>query len=152
MKLRNVSLFVAVVAATTACKRASDGPTPQPVGPVTEAGKPDRAPGAAPAADPWSNPEPQKDPLKKPLFWSIERDGKTSYLLGTMHLGVDPTTRLPEIVWQKLDAAPTFAMETDLAGAGKLDVTRKDGKTLKDELGEVYWNCLLYTSPSPRDS
>ena len=72
----------------------------------------------------------------------IEKDGKTSYLLGTMHLGVDPTTRLPDIVWQKLDASPTFAMETDLSEPAKLDVMRARRRRRCKELGDEYWKKL----------
>ncbi len=96
------------------------------------------------APDPWLKTAPkQKDPLKRPLLWSISKDGKTSYALGTMHIGVDAELRLPQIVWDKLDAAPRFAMETNLndptlAGMGK----RTAGGTLHDELGPDYWKKL----------
>ncbi len=127
MKLRNAGLLLVVLAATAACKKAEHR-----VAPVTQSG----------SADPWSAQAPKKDPLQKPLLWQVEKDGKTSYLLGTMHMGVDPTTRLPDVVWKKLEEKPIFAMETDLSSAGQLDVTRKDGKTLKDELGADYWKKL----------
>jgi uncharacterized protein YbaP (TraB family) len=128
MKLRNAGLLLVVLAATAACKKAEQ----RVVAPVTQGG----------SADPWSASEPKKDPLQKPLLWQIEKDGTTSFLLGTMHMGVDPTTRLPDIVWKKLDEKPIFAMETDLAGADQLDILRKDGTTLKDELGAEYWKKL----------
>src|ERR1700752_1369292 len=111
MKLRNAGLLLVVLAATTACKKAEPR-----VAPVAQGG----------SADPWSAQEPKKDPLQKPLLWQIEKDGKTSYLLGTMHMGIDPTTRLPDLVWKKLEEKPIFAMETDLSSAGQLDITRKD--------------------------
>lgn len=109
-------------------------PTPPPVG----------------EADPWSKPPPAKDPLKKPFLWSIEKDGKTSYMLGTIHKGVDAETRLPQIVFDKLDAAPVFAMETDLSSAGpemakiiecvgcslKKELTPAQYKKLEDALGK----------------
>jgi hypothetical protein len=133
MTLRNVGLLALVIAATAACKRAEDrvhsGPAPV-------------AQGSNAPDDPWSAREPKRDPLAHPLFWKLEKDGHTSYLLGTMHVGVDPHARLPDVVWQKLDEAKAFAMEVDLAEAGKLDMTRKDSITLRDELGEAYWNKL----------
>lgn len=144
MKLRYVSLLVAVLAASAACKKtekAPPKPTTTEVGSATGSGSAGSA-GSAAAADPWSKPEPKKDPLKNPLLWSIEKDGKTSYVLGTMHTGVDPTTRLPDIVWKKLDEAKIFAMETDLGGAAKLDVLLKSGQSLKDLLGPEYWKKL----------
>ncbi|HEY5950722.1 MAG TPA: hypothetical protein VIV40_34760, partial [Kofleriaceae bacterium] len=102
MKLRNVGLAAVVLAAVVSCDRGHDQSQDRGKSggaPVTQGG----------SADPWSQPAGQKDPLKKPLLWQLEKDGKTSYALGTMHIGVDPTTRLPDIVWQKLEAEPTFA-------------------------------------------
>lgn len=101
------------------------------------------------AADPWSKPAAAKDPLPRPFLWSIEKDGKTSYVLGTIHKGVDAETRLPRIVFDKLDAAPAFAMETDLSTAGpemqkiiecvgcslKKELTPEQYKKLEDALG-----------------
>jgi uncharacterized protein len=133
MKLRNASLLALVLAATVSCDKGKD--REQKTGaPVTQ--------GGSASSDPWSPQEPKKDPLKQPLFWRLEKDGKTSYLLGTMHLGVDPTARLPDVVWQKLDEQPTFAMETDLSDASQLGVQRTDGTTLEQELGPDYWKKL----------
>src|SRR5688572_19149553 len=112
MKLRNAGLLtVAVLAAVVSCDRGQDRAKPG-ARPVTQSG----------SADPWNAPAPAKDPLRKPFFWQVDKDGKTSYLLGTIHVGVDPSTRLPELVWQKLEAAPAFAMETDVSAAGSLDL------------------------------
>lgn len=131
MKLRNAGVLVAVLAALVSCDRGKDRGKPA-VAPVTQGG----------SSDPWSASEPAKQPLEKPLFWKLEKDGNTSYLLGTMHVGIDPHARLPQIVWDKLDESKTFASEADVAKAGALDVTRKDGTTLRDELGEEYWKKL----------
>ncbi len=127
MKLRNVGVLVAVLAAAVSCDRGHDR-KPAPV-----------AQGSS--GDPWNTPEAAKQPLEKPLFWKLEKDGHTSYVLGTMHLGIDPAT-LPASVWQALDASPTFATEVDPAQMTELDLTRKDGKTLRAELGEDYWKKL----------
>lgn len=111
------------------------------------------APTPAPAgeADPWSKPPPKKDPLPKPFLWSVEKDGKTSYILGTIHQGVDAETRLPQIVFDKLDASPAFAMETDLSSAQeamtkmiqcvgcslKKELTKEEYAALEKELGKT---------------
>jgi uncharacterized protein YbaP (TraB family) len=126
MKLRNVGVVAVLLAAFVACDKGPKG------GAVTQGG----------SADPWARAEPKQDPLAKPLFWSIEKDGKTSYVLGTMHQGVDAQARLPQIVWDKLDGAKTFAMEVDPSDMTGLDVMRKDGKTLRDEIGEPHWKKL----------
>jgi uncharacterized protein YbaP (TraB family) len=124
MKLRNAGLLVVLLAATAACKKSEDRAA-RGVAPVTQGG----------SADPWSG----HDPMGRPLFWAAEKDGKTTYLLGTMHVGVDAEARLPAIVWQKLGESPTFAMETDLSGVANHDFTRTDGKTLDEELGPERW-------------
>jgi uncharacterized protein len=80
--------------------------------------------------------------LRHPLFWAIEKDGKTTYVLGTMHAGVDPATRIPPLVWKKLDDSRAFAMETDLGKAASIDVMRHDGGSLHADLGDAYWKKL----------
>ncbi|HTR52647.1 MAG TPA: TraB/GumN family protein [Kofleriaceae bacterium] len=99
---------------------------------------------AAKQPDPWAQTPSAKDPLPRPLLWSIEKDGHTSYALGTIHVGVDPESRLPDLVWQKLDHAPTFAMETDVSdpALGKDMASRHDHRTLHDDLGDAYWQKL----------
>jgi hypothetical protein len=82
------------------------------------------------------------DKLAKPFLWSAEKDGVTTYLFGTMHMGVDPEQRLPDLVWSRLEAAKTFAMETDPNDVSKIDFMRHDGKTLHEELGGVRWHRL----------
>src|SRR5690606_33561102 len=126
----------AILAATAACKKTGAPSADPRVDPVTQSGS-DGSAGSG--ADPWTTTASAKDPLKRPLLWSIEKNGTTSYVFGTMHMGVDPHTRLPDVVWDKLDASQAFAMETDLSKAAKLDVLRKDGKTLREEIGDDYW-------------
>lgn len=128
MKLRNAGVLAVVLAALVSCDRGQDRAKVR----VGQGG----------SADPWAKQEPKQDPLERPLFWKLEKDGHTSYLLGTMHLGVDPHTRLPQLVWDKLDAAKTFAMEIDPSQMSSADLLRKDGKTLREELGEAYWKKL----------
>jgi uncharacterized protein YbaP (TraB family) len=81
----------------------------------------------------------KSDAIDKPFFWSIEKDGKTSYALGTYHVGIDPKT-LPAVVHEKLDAAPIFFSETDTSDAAALSFgKRKQGGTLRQDLGPAYW-------------
>jgi uncharacterized protein YbaP (TraB family) len=94
------------------------------------------------AADPWQKDAPKKDPLARPLFWSIEKDGKTSYAVGTIHVGVDAESRMPKVVWDKLDAAPAFAMETDLTDPTLQKILECTRCSLRKDLGEVHWKKL----------
>src|SRR5688572_15956841 len=96
---RGLGLLVMIVSlvGSTACRKAEKRTERQPK--VEDIGS------AAAAPDPWQQKTAPKDPLKAVFLWSAEKDGKTSYLLGTMHLGVEAETRLPQVVWDKLDRA-----------------------------------------------
>src|SRR5512139_170993 len=147
---RGLGLLVMLVSlvGTSACRKAAD-PKPesqQPQQPsVAKVEGSGSAPGSAesagPAAtvDPWQQKAAKKDPLKAIFFWSAEKDGKTTYFLGTMHMGVEPETRLPQIVWDKLDAAKTFAMEADLSDPKLGDVMMRTKGSLHEDLGDDYW-------------
>src|SRR5512132_343227 len=136
MKRVAVLLVTLVATAGTACHRQDATPAPTQSADVGSS-----APKPAPVAksDPWQKPDAAKDPLPHPLFWAVEKDGKTTYFLGTMHIGVDASSRLPDLVWQKLDAAKAFAMETDLDSQSIEDMKRKDGGSLHKDLGDAYW-------------
>lgn len=131
----------ATVLGLTACKQSA--PAPEPAKATPAQGATDSAgSGAALAADPWQSAPKQKNPLARPLFWSIEKDGITSYALGTIHVGVDPEERLPQLVWDKLDAAPTFAMETNLVDPALAKALECIGCSLRRDLGEEHWKKL----------
>jgi uncharacterized protein YbaP (TraB family) len=108
--------------------------------------KPSSGSAAGSAADDgWGASAPTRDPLKRVMMWSAVKNGKTLYFLGTMHLGVDAEARLPDVTWKDFDAAPAFAMETDLTSpaAQKMQTdARRTSGTLHDELGAAYWKKL----------
>ncbi len=138
-------LAVLTMVTVLGCSKTSDKAPPNPPAPTSEATPVDRAapaPPAATAADPWKAQPTQKDPLAKPFLWSIEKDGRTSYALGTIHLGVDAETRLPQVVWDKIDALPALAVETDLADPTLQDVIKCVGCSLRRDLGQGDWNKL----------
>ncbi len=92
------------------------------------------------APDPWAARPVVRDPLKKPLFWSATKDGHTVYFLGTIHLGVDAEARLPQIVFDKLDSSPAFAMETDISDPSVANAGDREGAgSLHEELGPEYY-------------
>lgn len=76
----------------------------------------------------------------QPLLWAAHKDGKTTYLLGTMHVGFDAEKQLPGWVWDKVRAAKSFAIETDISDPALSNAgLRRDGRTLRNELGEEHW-------------
>src|SRR5687767_10166615 len=131
---RGFGLLVMLVSlAGTSCKKTEEKKTEAPApAKVT-------ADAAGTTSDPWTQKEAPKDPLKKIFFWAAEKDGKTTYLLGTMHMGVEPETRLPQIVWDKLDAAKTFAMEADVSDPKLAATMIRSSGTLREEIGDDYF-------------
>lgn len=135
---RSAVLAVAVLAALAACKKSE--PRRTEGGAVTA----DRGTGTG--SDPWKStaPPPSAKPvIERPFFFSATKEGKTLYLLGTMHLGVDAERQLPPWVFAKLDASPAFAMEADVSSPSTIALlNRTDGKTLSEELGPDHWKKL----------
>jgi uncharacterized protein YbaP (TraB family) len=129
------TVLVALVAAG-ACKGEKSEPTRPAV--ATPSGSARQAPNQP---DPWAKPHTDGAPLTHPLLWALEKDGKTTYFLGTMHIGVDPE-RLPALVWTKFDSAPAFAMETDLSDPSIAKMDREDHGTLHGDLSDVEWKKL----------
>jgi len=141
--MKRAVVFVTLVAALgTACKNGPKATPGAPARTTTAAGAPEvpasagNAKGAPPAS-----PVPA-DPLAHPLFWSVEKAGKTTYFLGTMHVGIDAEARLPAIVWDKLHAAKTFAMEADLDDPAVASLLQPTARSLHQDLGDTYWKKL----------
>lgn len=135
------ALFVTLTAALSiaACKQSGPAPAPKHRPPATEPAVANQPAPAGAAADSRTKEPPTKDPLARPLFWSIERDGKTSYALGTIHVGVDAEARLPKIVWDQIDSTRTFAMETDLTDPVLQKILACMKCSLRKDLGATYW-------------
>lgn len=138
--MRSILPLAVVAALVGACKKSE----PKPDQPVTA-----DAAAARPTTDATAAVPPTGDagavaadgPVRAFLY-KIEKDGKTSHLLGTLHIGVDPK-RLPPPVWTALEGSKTFAMETNVMDPSLLSsMMRNDGKTLEDELGADYWKKL----------
>lgn len=135
------ALFVTLTAALSvaACKQSGPAPEAKDRPPAAEPAVAKEPAPVGEAADPWKKEAPKKDPLARPLFWSIEKDGTTSHALGTIHVGVDAEARLPTIVWDRIDSARTFAMETDLTDPVLQKVLACMNCSLRKDLGEKYW-------------
>lgn len=127
-------LAALLVATLVACK-SGDAPRPAP---KATAGS---------AIDPWNDDRPKAlpppkvtNPFEHPFVWIVTKDGKTTYLFGTVHGGVDAEHRIPLWVWDFFDHSATLLEEADLQ---KLDIAkwtvRPEGPTLHQELGDEYW-------------
>lgn len=139
--MKRAVVFVTLVATLgTACKNSPKATAGATTAAATTEGS-TSATGHAKAAPPPANPVPA-DPLAHPLFWSVEKAGKTTYFLGTMHVGIDAEARLPAIVWDKLHAARTFAMEADLDDPAVGSLLQPTARSLHQDLGDAYWKKL----------
>lgn len=135
--IRHALAALALVALAGACKKSDDKPAapPTPVATADAGAGAAQPPGDAGAVAPASK-------HVRPFFYKVEKDGQTSYVLGTMHIGIEPE-RLPPHVWSALDGAKAFAMETNVQDPSLLGMLmRNDGKTLEDDLGKEYWTKL----------
>jgi uncharacterized protein YbaP (TraB family) len=134
-KMKRAALVVTLVAALgPACKKAPE----TAAAPTATAERTAKASGSAGAEGAY-DVAPR---LAHPLLWSAEKAGTTTYFLGTMHAGIDADSRLPEMVWSKLDAARAFAMEADLDDPEAASLLRPTTSSLRTALGDDYWKKL----------
>lgn len=77
-------------------------------------------------------------PISKPYFWKVEKDGKTSYFLGTLHHGVS----LDELLCS--DTIITQLKNSDL-------VLTELGGGLSDPQQREVWQKTLHISPNNKD-
>jgi len=82
------------------------------------------------------------DVVPHPLLWAATKNGVTTYLFGTIHTGVNAREQLPDVVFDKLDAARAFAMETNLHDPVLVHLGERKSGTLHDDLGPAYWRKL----------
>jgi uncharacterized protein YbaP (TraB family) len=109
--------------------------------------KTEHEPATASGADPWAGADVASagtsKVIEKPLLWKMEKDGKTSWLFGTIHLGVNADTQLPQVVFDRINDAKTFVMEADTTDpALAMAMRRTDGGSLRNDLGPEYWKKL----------
>lgn len=124
-------VIIALLGATLALG-ACDKPAPAPPATTTP----------APAPAPVIAEKPVKQASQTPLFYKVTGSQGSLYMLGTIHVGVDPETYLPKTVWERFDASKTFVMETDLSAAQAMMLSRTilpEGQTLQKLVGEEAW-------------
>jgi uncharacterized protein YbaP (TraB family) len=131
-------------------------PTPPTTGSAVAVGSAAPAAGSAaePEADPWGN-EPAVDPtdppdatttkeladkacpiVKAPFYYRVTRRGKTSFMLGTRHLGV-PLTKLPAKIKDQVLKSSLVVFETP--PGEDAEGTPGDGSSLATKLGPQLW-------------
>lgn len=132
-------VVLAALAAGAGCKRES---ARTEAAPATGSAAPTATtPGSAAGKDdPWARTGPAAPILERPLFWAATKDGHTTYLLGTIHLGINADAQLPAWLKAKLDGARAFAMEADVSDPRLLSsFQRTDGGSLRLDLGPEHW-------------
>jgi hypothetical protein len=67
-----------------------------------------------------------------PLFWQATKDGKSIYLLGTIHIGSDDLYPLPDVVYDALDEAEALFVEVDIR-----DLDTSAVMTLMDDMSSM---------------
>ncbi|MFZ5475153.1 MAG: TraB/GumN family protein [Myxococcota bacterium] len=85
---------------------------------------------------------PQENPL---LLWELQREGKTSHLLGTCHLGVPLDYALPEPHDRVLDEARVVYTEAelDMDDVGRLfRLVWSDGPGLSERIPDDRWRAV----------
>lgn len=104
------------------------------------------APSPIPAASLNPATRPDDHGLRGPFLWEVQGDGATSYLFGTIHVGVDPASGLPEMVRDRLRRSRVFICETDLrkidAGQVMALASLESGQTLDRLIGDAPWKSL----------
>lgn len=111
------------------------------------------AAGSASASDPWGKTaaaSPDDPPtlgertavaneacptVVKPWFFEVKKDGRTSHILGTRHIGVG-LDKFPQIVRDDFDASTLAVFELPPAAKSKPDFKKEP---LRDELGPADW-------------
>jgi len=100
---------------------------------------------APPASDPWAtSSKPALESVADtacptvtaPYFFRIEKNGKTSYLLGTRHIGV-AWRKMPEVVHRALRESKLVVFET--VDGDDSDNSPTPTKTARDALGPELW-------------
>ncbi len=86
------------------------------------------------------------EPTGHPPYWTVERGGRPSVLLGTMHAEVDADALAPEL-WGELEAAAVLTTEADVRsiGAAELEraVTLAAGESVRAAVSTEDWAAIV---------
>lgn len=102
------------------------------------------------AADSHSANEADRDPAYRApsngLLFVLQKQGRRSYLLGTVHAGYSEAQRLGKNIISAIDASSTLYVEADLNRSEQnSDLIERygfpqDGSSLRDLIGDAYYN------------
>src|ERR1051326_1157485 len=137
--------WLVVLAALVAC-RDDHAPVPAPAPPPAKQAKPA-------TADPWNAPATSADDppslaerhqladqicprVTAPYFFKIEKNGKTSYLLGTRHIGV-ALAKFPPVVIETVHHAKLIVFE--IAPDDKTHAEHPE-ISMRDAFGPTLWH------------
>lgn len=96
---------------------------------------------AGPAVAPIVNAAPT---AKRPFLWRVEGPNGPSYLLGTMHIGVDPHRAFGTALWRAFDAARVVVLEVNIRGLDSLGVgLQPEGQSLDKQMTPGQWAQVL---------
>ncbi len=88
--------------------------------------------------------EPENEEKAKPLFYKVtDANGKTMWLLGTIHVGDNRTAYLPDEIYEALGSSDALAVEIDTIALGE-DLDDEDN----DELFDLYRKAYYYDGES----
>ncbi len=84
--------------------------------------------------------EPENEEKAKPLFYKVtDANGKTMWLLGTIHVGDNRTAYLPDEIYEALNGSDALAVEVDTIALGE-EFEDEDN----DDLFELYREAYCY--------
>jgi hypothetical protein len=90
---------------------------------------------------------PDEAPRAAGIMYELEIGGAKSWILGTMHIGVDAEKALPKVVFERLDAADVVVFEANVFDVDTMAVLQKamlpEGKSAKAGLKPENWNRLV---------
>ena len=84
--------------------------------------------------------------LSRPFLWKAEKEGKTAYLLGTMHIGFG-VADLPEELFPFVDSSSRLFIEADLSSIDQSAMEQRmyyqGGESLDQFLSPAAWETLV---------
>ena len=85
-----------------------------------------------------------------PALWQVEKNGVTSYLFGTVHVGDEAMKGLPSYVEQAISRSDKVVVEVDISALSPMQIQQRsmplmlrNGRTLETELSSKIINASV---------